>query len=145
MDIDEAGRPDDGESSSRRGMYERSLIGSQHEELVTKAARNPATASEGVWRPNSWTHALAIGGLHPDVPDDVALPGRRVLGEPADVDTTVGAGRVDVGLGGVNERPPGCVQEIEHRARTVVGGEPVESIRCGADNGRKEGGRGAHG
>lgn len=37
-------------------MYERSLIGSQHEELVTKAARNPATASEGVWRPNSWTY-----------------------------------------------------------------------------------------
>lgn len=88
---------------------------------------------------------VAIGGLNPDVPDDVALPGGRVFGEPADVDTAVGAGRVGVGLGGVDDRSPECVQEIEHRARTVVSGEPVESVRRGTDNGRKEGGRGAHG
>jgi hypothetical protein len=109
------------------------------------AVRNPATASEGVWRPNSLDPRLAFGGLYLDLPDDAALPGGGVFGEPADVDAAVGARRVDVGLRGVDDGPAEAVEEFEHRVCAVVGGEPMAVFHGRADGSGQVGGGGGHG
>ncbi|MFF2539544.1 hypothetical protein [Streptomyces cyaneofuscatus] len=79
------------------------------------------------------------------MPDDVALPGGGLFGEPADVDVTVRAGCVDVGLRGVADGPAEAVEKVENRTGAVVGGKPAAVFRGRADDGGQEGGGRGHG
>ncbi len=106
---------------------------------------NPATASLGVWRPNSWTHASPWVGCTRTCQAMWRFQAVGSSGEPADVDVAIRAGGVDVGLRGVDDCPAEGVKQIEHRSRAVVAGEPVAVFHGGTGGGGEEGGGDVHG